>query len=218
MQSAYLGLCRFIPVDPAGEYGDPPRRFGALEPVVLDAARALLEADALTSMREVMTKDCDVRVLFAGKSHGASGWLPGIAEELLMSIRAEKPVLLLGRFGGCSKLLADWMLVPGAAWPSALTYDGELAWRKQKGRDQAWLQAGTDETARRARYAALEHELSAFRARLLDPANPPANQLPLDEWRRLNIVTSATPAMGLVVQLLASLWARDGGSAGPIAT
>jgi hypothetical protein len=154
-------------------YGAAQQRFDDLDEEARKSVTGILTADALTAMRDRMAADCDARVLIAGRIHGGAGWLPGIAEEVLTTVRAGKPLLLLGRFGGCSKLLADWLLEPAAPWPAALTYDGELAWRRRKGGQASWLQGGTDEPARRARYEVLERELAGSKALLHDAAGPP---------------------------------------------
>ena len=58
-------------------------------------------------MRAWMAAETDARVLLGGKLSGYMGRYPGIAEEALLSLRAGKPIYLLGGFGGCARALAD---------------------------------------------------------------------------------------------------------------
>jgi hypothetical protein len=44
-------------------------------------------------------------VLVGGKIKGWSGWLPGVAEELMCSVKAGQPTLLLSGFGGVAAKL-----------------------------------------------------------------------------------------------------------------
>ncbi len=77
-------------------------------------------ADALTEMRKVSTCDTHSRIVWGGKIRGADGWMAGIAEEVLFSIKHQKPVLILGGFGGCARVLADFLADSDASWPDAL--------------------------------------------------------------------------------------------------
>ncbi len=90
-----------IPID------TPTRRFGW--------------ARGLTAMRERQTAEVEVRVIIGGRlSPGFKGKMPGILEEAFLAIRAERPVYLIGAFGGCARLVVDAM--EGVARPE-LTWD-----------------------------------------------------------------------------------------------
>jgi hypothetical protein len=66
-------------------------------------------AQGLTAMRQVMTYGCDARILLGGQTNDFQAMMPGIAEEALLAISAQKPVFLLGGFGGCSRDIAGLM-------------------------------------------------------------------------------------------------------------
>lgn len=69
------------------------------------ASRAATEDEwfnGLTAMREIVTNLTDARVVFGGKTQGFKGRMPGIAEEALLTLRAGKPLFVLGGFGGCA--------------------------------------------------------------------------------------------------------------------
>ncbi|EME5360980.1 hypothetical protein LF841_18365 [Pseudomonas aeruginosa] len=64
-------------------------------------------ADGLTSMRIAMMSNSEARIVVGGRVEGYKGTMPGIAEETLLSLRAAKPVYLVGGFGGCSRDIAE---------------------------------------------------------------------------------------------------------------
>ena len=58
-------------------------------------------AQSLTEMREKIVKDSDARILAGGKLCGYKGKMPGVLEEFWLSYKANKPIYLMGGFGGC---------------------------------------------------------------------------------------------------------------------
>jgi hypothetical protein len=68
-------------------------------------------ARGLTVMRERQTNDVAARVIVGGhlgpSDEGYKGRMPGVLEEALSSIRAERPMYLVGAFGGCARLVFD---------------------------------------------------------------------------------------------------------------
>lgn len=78
-------------------------RIKPIEPTPRDWSRGL------SSMRNVLTKLSAARVILGGRVEGFKGKMPGIAEEALASLRASKPVFVLGGFGGCARDLAETM-------------------------------------------------------------------------------------------------------------
>ncbi|GAA5506170.1 TIR domain-containing protein [Novipirellula caenicola] len=62
---------------------------------------------AMTAMREKMTQDCFARVVMGGKIEGYKGRYAGLIEEPLLSLRAGKPLFLVGAVGGCTRLVID---------------------------------------------------------------------------------------------------------------
>ena len=63
-------------------------------------------ADGLTAMRVAMRGGTVARVAAGGRIDGYRGRMPGIAEEVLLSLEARQPVFLIGRFGGCVRDIA----------------------------------------------------------------------------------------------------------------
>lgn len=75
------------------------------------ALRRFAWSRGLTSMRERQTKEICARVAVGGKLGRPDdpylGRMPGVLEETLLGIRAQRPVYLIGAFGGCARLILD---------------------------------------------------------------------------------------------------------------
>jgi hypothetical protein len=84
-------------------------------------------ARGLTVMRERQTAEIAARVIVGGRlgpaGDGYRGRMPGVLEEALLAIRAERPVYLVGAFGGCARLVLD--VLDGASRQ-------ELSWDYQR--------------------------------------------------------------------------------------
>lgn len=64
-------------------------------------------AEGLTAMRKVMREETDARILLGGLVEGYKGCMPGVAEEVLLSLQASQAVFLIGGFGGCTRDIAE---------------------------------------------------------------------------------------------------------------
>ena len=60
------------------------------------------QATALTGLREYMTGNTDARIVIGGKRADFEGRMPGIVEEVLLSLERRQPVYLSGGFGGAT--------------------------------------------------------------------------------------------------------------------
>lgn len=114
-----IGICSVVNVEPLGADKDELVRL--LDVYETDLTARRYAADSLTCMREMSTTHTDFRIVWGGKIRGAMGWMAGIAEEVLFSLRYEKPMLILGGFGGCARILADFIKNPDGSWPEELT-------------------------------------------------------------------------------------------------
>ena len=61
----------------------------------------------LTTMRRIMRSRTEVRISLGGRLEGYRGRMPGIAEEVLLSLQSKQAVFLLGGFGGCTRGIAE---------------------------------------------------------------------------------------------------------------
>lgn len=71
-------------------------------------------SEGLTSMRKVMCAETDARVALGGRVERYKGIMPGIAEEVLLSLESRRPVFLFGGFGGCAGAIAETMGLAGS--------------------------------------------------------------------------------------------------------
>ena len=59
-------------------------------------------SECFREMRIQMAKDCTARVLVGGKTTNYLGYIPGVIEEALFTLRENKPIYLVGAFGGAT--------------------------------------------------------------------------------------------------------------------
>lgn len=79
----------------------------------------------LTAMRRVMRDESNGRIVLGGRTSGFKGVMPGIAEEVLLSLDIRQPVYLLGGFGGCTRSIVEAMgLVEN--WPGS-----QISWAQR---------------------------------------------------------------------------------------
>ena len=57
----------------------------------------------LTKMRELITKEMDIKIAVGGKITGFVGFYPGILEEVYLAIKSGKPTCLVCEFGGITE-------------------------------------------------------------------------------------------------------------------
>jgi len=75
------------------------------------------------------------RVALGGRMTSFTGFLPGIFEESLLALEYDRPLYLLGGFGGAAEVLARALLSPAESLAPALT----LAWQCDQNRSVARL-------------------------------------------------------------------------------
>jgi hypothetical protein len=66
-----------------------------------------LAALALSEMRIEMAEQCHARIILGGGLARFQGLYPGIAEEAFRPLRADRPLYILGGFGGAAKSVYD---------------------------------------------------------------------------------------------------------------
>jgi hypothetical protein len=81
-------------------------------------------AECLTDMRTTMATESKARILLGGRQAGYTGYLPGIVEEAYHSLRLNKPIYLLGGYGGATKSIVD---VISGAQPEQFTNEYQFA-------------------------------------------------------------------------------------------
>jgi hypothetical protein len=132
IEARWIASCRIVRID--------QRRAGLPASAVLADTKAKTpsprlafnRAVTLSAMRRLMMQDMELpiteaqperipaavaRILLGGKLATYSGFMPGIFEEALMTFENQKPLYLLGGFGGAAAVLADAILSKGALPP-----------------------------------------------------------------------------------------------------
>lgn len=61
----------------------------------------------LTAMRRFITNETFARIVVGGRTEGYRGNMPGVAEEIFISLKKRKPIYILGGFGGCARDVAE---------------------------------------------------------------------------------------------------------------
>ena len=95
---------RFREVMDTVEYGIPDDVSGGISQDVFlppdNPKNKYIWSRCLTEMREKSISNSTVRICAGGKVSGYKGKMPGVLEEVILALNAEKPVFLLGAFGG----------------------------------------------------------------------------------------------------------------------
>lgn len=161
-----VGICRVVNLDPPGVAQTELAALVAkydhklVANLKAEPQARRYTADALSAMRAQSAQEAELRIVWGGRIAGAGGWLAGILEEVALSLVHNKPVLVLGGFGGCAKLLADFLANPKAAWPDQLT----PAACADAGRDALLTEA--ERKGLSERFARVTSLLAEYRAKL----------------------------------------------------
>jgi hypothetical protein len=81
----------------------------------------------LASMRRAMRNETHARIVLGGRVDGYKGIIPGIAEESLLSLRAQQPLFLVGGFGGCTRDIARALGIAAPSVATRPTWKGQAA-------------------------------------------------------------------------------------------
>lgn len=96
--------------------------------VTLSAMRRLMMTEMSIAIPDVPSPEripaVSARILLGGKLDGFSGFVPGLFEEALVTLESQRPVYILGGFGGAAEILAAAILSDAYERPKELT----MAW------------------------------------------------------------------------------------------
>ena len=104
-------------------------------------------ARSLSAMRAQLVARTSARVILGGAPHTFRGIIPGIIEEALLTIRKERPLYIMGGFGGAAGLVAKAIL---GEHPEALTLQFQVT------KSQAYGEFLTIYNSERASYPELK--------------------------------------------------------------
>lgn len=109
--------------DEAAGSDSPAVRWNAA--VTLSAARRLMMTPLALPVGvggpPVQVPPVVARIQLGGKVSGYSGFLPGLFEEALVTLEAQRPLYVLGGFGGAAEVLAAAFLARGKQRPEEFT-------------------------------------------------------------------------------------------------
>ena len=122
-KARYSNVAEMIEVDPSSDINDLiPCRESFLPPT--NPRNNYVWSRCLTSMREMMSGNCDIRICAGGKNSRYEGRLPGVLEEIIIAIRLKQPIFLLGGFGGITASVCDF--IKNGRVPLELTLDWQI--------------------------------------------------------------------------------------------
>lgn len=125
--SKYSHVAKMIKVDPPGDTAELIVDKDTFLPPSSTQNR-FVWSRSLTEMRTKMIDNCRVRIFAGGRHSGYKGKMPGVLEEILISLKEGRAVYLLGGFGGVTssvcksiirgelelELSLDWQLMNNA--------------------------------------------------------------------------------------------------------
>lgn len=79
----------------------------------------------LTEMRKEMIDNCAIRICAGGRHSGYKGIMPGVLEEILISIEKKRPLFILGGFGGVASSVCN--LIQNGIIAKELTLDWQIS-------------------------------------------------------------------------------------------
>jgi hypothetical protein len=106
-------LGRYVFLDPDGAPIDDPAQGRGVDGERVDAATA---AQSLTAARLHMTAKTDGRIVLGGQQEGFQGRMPGVVEEVILSMQAKKPIFVAGGFGGAAGDIASTLGLDPDGW------------------------------------------------------------------------------------------------------
>jgi len=125
IEAQWINSCRIVRVSqemaglapeqrlPDTEAGRSASHAGLNRAVVLSCMRRLAMRGTQLDHPDVPPErvpPVSARIMVGGRTTGYSGFLPGLLEEALVTLEVQRPLLILGGFGGSAELLARAML------------------------------------------------------------------------------------------------------------
>jgi hypothetical protein len=161
----------------------------------------------MTKMRrDYLAKLNDAQIMLGGRMSGYSSKYPGLVEEAYEVMRAEKPLYLIGAFGGATKAIID--AVSGER-PESLTEEGQYKrwaqWETETGKPQNYgglvdyFNQNAPESEERIDYAKLT---DFFNERGIAGLN---NHLTAEENQRLFVTPHVAEMISLTLRGLAKI-------------
>lgn len=130
---------------------------------------------SLTNMRRKSIEASNARICAGGKRSNFKGAMPGVLEEILISIEQDKPIFLIGGFGGVVSDVCK--LILESTTEASLTEEWQLAQNPTYGK----LQEYANQFNRKVDYQSIINTLSALNVEKLSSAT----FLSVEEYKKL---------------------------------
>ncbi|MCJ8161998.1 TIR domain-containing protein [Acinetobacter zhairhuonensis] len=150
---------------------------------------------SLTNMRELSIRKSDLRIISAGKSSDYKGKMPGVLEEFIISMKIQKPIYLLGGFGGITNKITTSIINQELA--PELTEE----WQIQNNAGYAKLQEISTSKGFGADYSEVKNLINSTNIEIL--ANNTG--LSTEEYKRLMITPFIDEAVHLILKGLTAI-------------
>lgn len=98
LKTDLLDIVDFIDISPDSKY--------TLEDIS-EIENNYITSETLTKMREQMNEQMDIKIVAGGKTEGFAGKYPGVLEEVYLSLIKNKPIYLIGGFGGVTNKIIE---------------------------------------------------------------------------------------------------------------
>lgn len=149
----------------------------------------------LTEMREKSINKSQLRIFSGGKCEGYLGKMPGILEEFVIAVEQEKPIYLLGGFGGITHKIMESIL------NKKLADELSEKWQIENNAEYAELQ----KIAAKEGFQADYKELSKQILNLCPKDLAEKSGLTTEQYKRLMITPFVDEAVHLILKGLPSL-------------
>ena len=146
-------------------------------------------------MRLKSIEQSDIRILAGGKCEGYLGKMPGVLEELIITIEQKKPVYLLGGFGGITHKITQSIL------NESIEKELTERWQIENNEGYADLQQIAKQNGVSAEYDEIKDLILKLDINLLAEKTG----LTLEQYQRLMITPFIDEAAHLILEGLVSL-------------
>ncbi|MFC5404657.1 TIR domain-containing protein [Cohnella soli] len=119
----YISIARMIELDPADDVLKFIPSIDSFLPPS-NSQNLYVWSRNLTEMRKILAEKCDVRICAGGRLTGYKGVLPGVLEEILLTHQMNRPIYLLGGFGGVTASVCQ--AIRSQSIPNELTKDWQV--------------------------------------------------------------------------------------------
>lgn len=122
-KAKYRTVAKMVEIRPPEDVKDLiPSEDSFLQPT--NSQNQFIWSRCLTEMRNRMIENCDVRICAGGRHFGYKGIMPGVLEEIIISVELKRPLFLLGGFGGVTASVCK--LIQYGTVPIELSHDWQI--------------------------------------------------------------------------------------------